>query len=275
MLQALDATTGAAMPHSGAALWLGLRTVRNLRKGLLWAWLDTRCQYRRSKIGPIWETVNVLVMTLGIAVVSSAVIGGTVPDLIGYIGLGIIVWTALTSLINEGTTAFVRNREYILTSNLSIDFYVARMSFRIFITFCHHLLLYVLAVAIGLITLNWAALLAIPGVVLLFVNGFWIITLLSLVCARYRDVQLIVINLLQLAFFVTPVFWDYRHILSERKYIVDYNVLFYFLEMVRAPLLGEVPSAQTYIVVVSVTVVGYLLAYLAYRRMRRDLAFYV
>ena len=93
------------MPHSGAALWLGLRTVRNLRKGLTWAWLDTVCQYRRSKIGPLWETINVLVMTLGIALVSSAVIGGTVTDLIGYVGLGIIVWTAITSLISEGTRA--------------------------------------------------------------------------------------------------------------------------------------------------------------------------
>src|ERR1700752_2545295 len=187
MLQALDATTGAAMPHSGAALWLGLRTLRNLRKGLVWAWLDTVCQYRRSKIGPLWETVNVLVMTLGIAVVSAAVIGGTMTGLIGYIGLGIIVWTAITSLIGEGTTVFVRSRDHILSSNLSIDFYVARLSFRVFITFCHHLLLYVIGVAIGLITLHWAALLAIPGVVLLFVNGFWTITLLSLVCARYRD----------------------------------------------------------------------------------------
>jgi ABC-type polysaccharide/polyol phosphate export permease len=275
MLQALDATTGAAMPHTGAALWLGLRTLRNLRKGLVWAWLDTVCQYRRSKIGPLWETVNVLVMTLGIAVVSSAVIGGTVTGLIGYIGLGIIVWTAITSLISEGTTVFVRNRDHILSSNLSIDFYVARLSFRIFITFCHHFLLYVIGVAIGLIALHWTALLAIPGVVLLFVNGFWTITLLSLVCARFRDVELIVRNLLQLAFFVTPVFWDYRHILAERKYIVDYNILFYFLELVRAPLLGEVPPAHTYIVVLAVTVIGYLMAYVVYRRMRRDLAFYV
>jgi ABC-type polysaccharide/polyol phosphate export permease len=275
MLQALDATTGAAMPHSGAALWLGLRTLRNLRKGLVWAWLDTVCQYRRSKIGPLWETINVLVMTLGIAVVSSAVIGGTVTDQIGYIGLGIIVWTAITSLIGEGTTAFMRNRDYILSSNLSIDFYVARMSFRIFITFCHHLLLYVVGVALGLITLHWVSLLAIPGVLLLFVNGFWAITLLALVCTRFRDVELIVRNLLQLAFFVTPIFWNYRQIVSERKFIVDYNVLFYFLDIVRAPLLGEIPSERTYLVVLSVTVIGYLLAYLVYRRMRRDLAFYV
>lgn len=275
MLQAFDATTGAAMPHSGAALWLGLRTVRNLRKGLTWAWLDTVCQYRRSKIGPLWETINVLVMTLGIAVVSSAVIGGTMGDLIGYIGLGIIVWSVITAQIGEGTTAFVRNREYILASNLSIDLYVARMSFRIFITFCHHILLYFVAVALGLITLHWVALLAIPGILLLFVNGFWVITLLAIVCARFRDVELIVRNLLQLAFFVTPVFWDYHHVLAGRRYIIDYNVLFYFLEIVRAPLLGEVPSAQTYAVVLAVTVIGYALAYLGYRGMRRYLAFFV
>lgn len=244
------------MPHSGAAVWLGLRTVRNLRKGLTWAWLDTVCQYRRSKIGPLWETINVLVMTLGIAVVSSAVIGGTMSDLIGYIGVGIIVWSAITAQIGEGTTAFVRSREFILSSNLSIDLYVARMSFRIFITFCHHILLYFVGVAVGLITLHWVALLAIPGLFLLFVNGFWAITLLAIVCARFRDVELIVRNLLQLAFFVTPVFWDYRQI-------------------VRAPLLGEVPSAQTYVVVLAVTAVGYALAYLAYRGMRRHLAFFV
>ena len=160
MLKALDATTGAAMPHSGAALWLGVRTVRNLRKGLVWAWLDTVCQYRRSKIGPLWETINVLVMTFGIAVVSSAVIGGTVTDQIGYIGLGIIVWTALTAQIGDGTSAFLRNREYILSSNLSVDFYVARMIFRIFITFCHHFLLYFIGVVFGLIALHWVALLA-------------------------------------------------------------------------------------------------------------------
>jgi ABC-type polysaccharide/polyol phosphate export permease len=135
--------------------------------------------------------------------------------------------------------------------------------------------LYFVGIAVGLISLHWTALLAIPGIVLLFVNGFWVITLLAFLCARFRDVELIIRNLLQLAFFVTPVFWDYRRVLTGRQYIIDYNVLFYFIEIVRAPLLGEVPSAKTYAVVLSVTVVGYGLAYLAYRGMRRNLAFFV
>ena len=49
---------------------------RNLYKSFLWAWLDVVCQYRRSRIGPFWETINVVVMMLGLTVVSSAIFGG-------------------------------------------------------------------------------------------------------------------------------------------------------------------------------------------------------
>jgi ABC-type polysaccharide/polyol phosphate export permease len=275
MVQVFDATTGAAMPKAGGTWWLALRTVRNLRKGLSWAWLDTVCQYRRSKIGPLWETINVLVMTLGMTVVSSAVIGGTVASLSGYVGLGIIIWSAITAFVLDGSMTFVRNREYILASNLSIDFYIGRTVFRAFITFCHHLVLYFIAAALGLVSLQWVALLAIPGILLLFASGYWMVTLFALVCARFRDVELIIRNLLQLAFFVTPVFWDYRQVPPGRAFIVDYNVLFYFVEIVRAPLLGEVPPLGHYLVVLAVTLIGFFLAYAAYRRMRRRLAFFV
>jgi len=263
------------MPQTGGALWLAVRTLRNLHKGLAWAWLDIVCQYRRSKIGPLWETINVLVMTLGMTVVSSAVIGGAVSTLIGYVGLGIITWMVISTVITDGCSTFVRNREFILGSNISVDFYVARSIFRTFITFCHHFLLYFVGLAFGIVQLHWVSLLAIPGIFLLFLNGYWVITLFAFLCARFRDVELIVRNLLQLAFFVTPVFWDYRAVPRDRLFIVDYNTLFYFLEIVRGPLLGEVPPLSHYVVVLGVTVGGFALAFLTYRRMRRRLAFFV
>ena len=275
MTQTFNQTTGVAMPQSGAASWVVVRALRNARKGLDWARLDMLCQYRRSKIGPFWETINVLVMTLGITVVSSAVIGGTMTGLIGYIGLGIITWSAITSLVNDGATTFIRNRDHILTSNLSIDFYVCRTIFRTFITFGHHILLYFAGVAFGLIPLGPAALLAVPGILLLLINGYWVVMLFAMLCTRFRDLELIIRNLLQLAFFVTPVFWNYRQVAQDRAFIVDYNVLFYFLEIIRAPLLGEVPPLRHYVVVLVVTGLGYFAAYLAYRRMRRQLAFFL
>jgi ABC-type polysaccharide/polyol phosphate export permease len=267
---ALDLASGTS-GHPG----LALRTFKNLRKCLDWAWLDIVCQYRRSKIGPLWETINVLVMTLGITAVSSAVIGGATADLIGYVGLGIITWSVISSSIIEGASTFVRNASYITGTNLSIDLYVGRTIFKTFIVFCHHFILYALALVTGFVSLSWTSPLALFGLLLLIINSYWMATFLAFVCARYRDVELIIRNLLQLAFFITPVFWDYRLIAGDRQFILDYNVFFYLIEIVRGPLLGELPPLRYYVVVVAVTLVGYGLAFLVYRQMRRQLAFYV
>jgi ABC-type polysaccharide/polyol phosphate export permease len=251
------------------------RSLVNLRTSFTWAWLDTKCQYRRSKIGPLWETINVAVMVGGLVVVSSGLFGGNMANLVGYIGLGVIIWSAISTLVLEGCGTFVRNSGHILTSTLSVDLYVGRVVSKTFITFAHHTVLYLVGVIFGLVPLTWVGLLAVPGVVLLFINGIWVATLLGLICARFRDVEQIVRNLLQLAFLVTPVFWNYQQIATNRRFIVDYNLLFHFIQIVRQPLLGEIPSTETYLFVVGTTLFGYLAAALAYYGMRRRLAFFV
>jgi ABC-type polysaccharide/polyol phosphate export permease len=258
-----------------SAATLAWRTITNLQKGANWAWLDIVCQYRRSKIGPLWETINVIVMTAGLTVVSAAIFGGDLAGVIGYIGLGLIIWTSISALINEGANTFVRSQPYILNSNISIDLYVSRTVFKTLIVFAHHGILYFIALAAMLVPLQWASLLAIPGIALIFVNGFWVVTTLAFVCGRYRDLEPIIRNLLQLAMFATPILWNHTQIPKNRMYIVDYNVLFYFIEIVRGPLLGEVPPLRYYQIVLGVTVAGYVLAYIVYRWMRPRLAFFV
>jgi ABC-type polysaccharide/polyol phosphate export permease len=267
-------TSAASIPQPWTLL-PARRVARNVLKSLAWAWLDTRSQYRRSRIGPLWETINVIVMLGGLTLVSSAVFGSSIRDIIGYIGLGIVIWTGISSLISEGSSTFVRNGSYITSSTLSIDIYVGRSVFKVMINFAHHFVLYFIGVALSLVPIGWTSLLAIPGIVLIFINGFWIVTTLGLVCARYRDVEPIVRNLLQLAFFVTPVFWNFQSIASNRRFLVDYNILFYLIELVRSPLLGQVPPLTHYLAVLAMTGIGYALAFLVYRRMRPELAFCV
>ena len=168
-----------------------------------------------------------------------------------------------------------QERELDFSSNIGIDLYVGRTVFKIAITFGHHLILYFIGVGLMIVPFGWTSLLAIPGIILLFVNGFWIVTVLAFICARFRDVELIVRNLLQLAFFVTPVFWNHQNIAGNRRFIVDYNVIFYFIEIIRAPLLGQVPPLHDYLVVAGVTIFGFVLAFAVYRHMRRQLAFFV
>jgi ABC-type polysaccharide/polyol phosphate export permease len=248
---------------------------RFLRKSYFWAWLDTICQYRRSRIGPFWETINVAVMIGGLTLVSSAVFGGSVTGHMGYIGAGIIAWSAISAIITEGPNSFIRYASLITSTNIDIEVYVGRTVFKILITFAHHLIIYAIGVIFLIVPLGWTSLLAIPGIALVFANGLWVVTVLAFICARFRDVELIVRNLLQLAFFFTPVFWDYQQVAPDRRFIVDFNVLFHFVEIIRAPLLGHVPSAQNYLVVVGITVLGSVLALLVRRRMQRELAFFV
>jgi ABC-type polysaccharide/polyol phosphate export permease len=254
---------------------LFVRTMVNLRTSFTWAWLDTKCQYRRSRIGPLWETINVVVMVCGLAVVTSGLFGGSIRDLIGYIGLGIIIWSAISTMVIEGCSTFVRNTGQILSSNISIDLYVGRTVSKAFIIFAHHLALYLVGLSLGLVPLTWVSMLAIPGVFFLFLNGTFVVTILAFICARYRDLELIIRNLLQLAFLVTPVFWNYQQIGAHRKFIVEYNIFFYFIQIVRMPLLGELPSAQIYLVVIGTTVLTFIVAALTYYRMRRRLAFFL
>ena len=251
------------------------RTLVNLRTSFVWAWLDTKCQYRRSKVGPLWETINVAVMIAAISLVSSGLFGAKVKDVVGYIGLGLIIWSAIAGFVVDGCMTFLRNAGHILGSNISVDLYVGRTLFKIFITFGHHIFLYLVGVAFGLIPLAWTALLSLPAIALLLVNGFWAIIVLAFICARFRDVEMIVRNLLQIAFLVTPVFWNYQQISPNQRFMVDYNPLFHFLQIIRSPLLGEIPSVRTYVIVMATTALGYVAAAFVYYRMRRRLAFFV
>jgi ABC-type polysaccharide/polyol phosphate export permease len=272
---ALVTSSTAGISRRHPASLVARHILLNLWKSLNWAWLDTVCQYRRSRIGPLWETINVLVMLLGLSLVSSSIFGNSMVDIIGYIGLGIIIWTAVSSLLIEGSGAFVRNAGYVANSTLSVDLYVGRAVFKTLITFGHHVILYFVGVVFALVPLTATAPLALLGIILLFVNGFWIVMVLSFICARFRDVELFVRNLVQLAFFVTPIFWNYRQISSNRQFIVEYNLLFYFIEIIRNPLLGEIPPLRHYLTVLAVTVVGFGLAYVVHRKMRAQLAFFV
>ena len=54
---------------------------------------------------------------------------------------------------------------------------------------------------------GWTGLLALPGLVLLCLNGIWVGLLLGIISARFRDVPPIVASVVRILFFVTPIIW--------------------------------------------------------------------
>lgn len=249
--------------------------VSNLTCSFSWAWMDVKCRYRRSVIGPFWETINVLVLLLGMSLISSVIFGTSPLANLPFIGLGVITWSAIAAIVNESTGCFIAHKDLIKNSTMGIDVYVGRTIFRIFITTAHHLILYFIGLIFLPFPFSVISLLSFIGWAILFINAFWLMPTLGLVCSRFRDLEMVVRNIMQLIFYATPIFWNYHSVENKYIFVLKYNPFFYFLEVVRAPLLGEVPPIYYYAILLCVTMAGYILLFILYKKMRKSLSFFV
>ena len=75
-------------------------------------------------------------------------------------------------------------------------------------------------------------------------NGIWVALLLGLINVRYRDLGQLIPNAMRLAFFVTPILWYPDSVTGIRTIFVDFNPFYYFIELLRAPLLGQAPTSS-------------------------------
>ena len=92
--------------------------------------------------------------------------------------------------------------------------------------------------------------------------------------ARFRDIMPIVNSLMQIAFFLSPVIWKPEQ-LGERAVWLPLNPFYDMLEIVRAPLLGEVPSPLVWVGALTYSAMLCGLAWLFFRRARGRVAFWV
>jgi lipopolysaccharide transport system permease protein len=122
---------------------------------------------------------------------------------------------------------------------------------------------------------NAATLLVFPGLLLFCVNAVWVVLLLGLACVRYRDIQQLVTTLLQVSMFVTPVFWQPAQLGGDLQFVVQFNPLYHFIEIVRAPLLGRIAPAETWYVVAGMAVAGWAVVFFMFSRFRRRIPYWL
>ena len=55
---------------------------------------------------------------------------------------------------------------------------------------------------------GWNTLLFIPGFILFLINVAWISLAVGVLSTRYRDIPQVIANVIQVVFFLTPIFWS-------------------------------------------------------------------
>lgn len=240
----------------------------------LMGWNDIRQRYRRSLIGPFWLTLSMAVMVGALGFLFSTIFKIELHDYLPFLTLGFLAWAFIAQCVNEGCGTFIEAEGFIKQMPLPYSTFVYRVVWRNLVILAHNCVVYVAVAAIFGLWPGAAALLVVPGLAILVLNAAWLGMLAGALCARFRDVPPIVSSLLQMVFFVTPIIWK-PELVPARTYLVDINPFHHFVELFRAPLLGQVPDTLSWLVCLGVTAVGWTATHLFFRRYRGRIAYWV
>jgi ABC-2 type transport system permease protein len=265
------------------------RAMDDLRRGWrqrpLWGhlgWQDIRQRYRRSVLGPVWISISMAVTAVALGILYAGLFGNSLDEQLPYILVGFIAWGFISGCIIDGTEVFIANVGLIHHLPAPLSVHVYRVVWRQTLFFAHNLVIYAIMLVVFPQDLHWTGLAAIPAFVLLAVNGAWVTMLFGIVSTRFRDLTPVVQSVVQLAFFLTPIVWIYEDFLNspnptiaERARLVELNPLMHFVEIIRRPMLGQDQLWRYWIVVLVITVVGWLLTMVVLRRYRARVAYWV
>jgi ABC-type polysaccharide/polyol phosphate export permease len=254
---------------------------RDLYQGIvawpIWSavgWNDIRQRYRRSVLGPLWITLSMGVLVGSLGLIYSQVFHTDIKTYLPFLCLGFVIWGFISSSATECCTAFLESEAIIKQIKLPFSVYILRVLWRNFIVFLHTIIIFIPVALIFGERPSAVMLLALPGLLLVYLNILWLGFVLVILGTRFRDVSLIVTNLLQFAFFGTPILWP-AGTLGDHPILAEANPLYHLIEIVRAPLLGEAPRGISWCVSLGSIIVGSLAAMALFRRTSRRIAYWL
>jgi lipopolysaccharide transport system permease protein len=249
----------------GIALW---------RLWLRLGWNDIVQRYSRSVLGPFWLTASMAVMVVALGVLYSQLFNQRIDDFLPFFCVGLLVWNLISSYLIEGGTLFTGSESYIKQIRLPYSMYVYRSSWAKLIIFAHNFVIYLGVLIYFQIWPGATSLLAVPGLMLVVLNGTIASLTIGIVSARFRDIPQIVASVVQILFFITPIFWKPES-LKGHAYVKDFNPFYHLLEIVRAPLLGNIPEAASYWAVLLLTLINVAIAFAFFSRFRARIAYWI
>lgn len=277
--------TDAGPPHAEQGVgeqrkftaWAVWDLVEGLRLRKMWArqsWNEVRRRYKRTMLGPMWLTASLIVFAVVLSFVWAGLWKMQISEFLPFLLSGLVPWTMISSAIGEACVAFIANEALMRSRQFPYSTLVYVVLARNVVIFGHNLLGYFIVAALCGVAFGWATLLLIPGTALAVLNVAWICVVVAIFCLRFRDFQPLIASLLQIAMFVTPIFWAASQLEGKRAVIVEANLLHHMIEVLRQPMLGKAAAPLSYLYCSAAAVAGWLFACWLFARKRHRLAYW-
>ncbi|WP_022722197.1 ABC transporter permease [Rhodopseudomonas sp. B29] len=235
---------------------------------------DILQRYRRSILGPFWLTASMGVMGVSLGTLYAELFKTSIQDFLPFLCIGLLMWNFIASFLTDGGAIFTTSESYIKQIRLPYSLYVYRATWSKLIIFAHNFVIYFGVILYFRIWPGAAGLLFIPGLMLVLLNGALATVYIGILSARFRDIPQLISSVVQIIFFITPIMWK-PELLSRRVYIADLNPFFHLVEIVRGPLLGQVPTLFNYAAVLLITAINLGLAGYVFTRFRSRISYWI
>ena len=251
--------------------------ITGLKANRIWFVLgmhDIKQRYRRSVIGPFWFTLSTAIMVGVLGALYSTLLKQDIKHYLPFLAIGLVVWQFISTIASEACTVFITSGYLIKQIKLPLTVHVCRQVWRNFVIFLHSLPVVIIALIVFGQWPNIQILYLPIGLIVLLLNAFWVTIVLGILCSRYRDILPIVGNIIQVAFFFTPVMWS-PDILKERAWVAHFNPLYHLIELIRAPVLGHEIQLISWEVSIGMLIVGFIFAQFLMSKYRNRVVYWL
>ena len=202
---------------------------------------QTASRFQRSILGPFWMACNLLVVAFALAILVSNLMHVDMSKTYPQVVAGLLAWSLAGTTIAEAQAIFLFNSGLMQSQRLPLTFYVFLHAQKAATNFLFQLIAFwAVMLLIGKFAMPHWTLIPALAVMLLIVcfQGF----IIAIPSTRFRDVAYMMSYLVQLLFYVTPVFWTTEHLSAKARRMVGLNPLTHQVELLRAPLTGHAPA---------------------------------
>ncbi len=239
------------------------------------AYQDIKLRYRRSILGPFWITLSMAITVYSMGFLYAHLFHSAMQVYYPFLVSGMLAWALVSTTLTDLTDTFITTE--VKQIKLPYTLYIHRVLSRNFIIFLHNMLV-MLPIFIFFhqtVKINGYTLLLIPGLAVIYGNSFIFGVILAMLGARYRDISQIIKSLIQVIFFITPIMWNPAILPAQDRYFVIANPFYSFIELIRAPLLGQAPTALNWIITLTLSFIGMLIGAQLFSRYRARIIYWL
>lgn len=255
-----------------------LDVILGFQEWRLWhfmAWQEIKQRYRRTVLGPFWQSMNMAVQMAIIGLLLGYLFGMNFGKFLPYVCGGFLVWGLYRNIIFEGTTALLNSKGLILQIKRPLSVYIFQIIWMNFIVFLHNIVVFFFVAFYYGIYPGLTYFILIASIPLCLISLAWVPLVLGTLSARFRDVPMIIQSILDALFWLTPVVFYLDQMGPKVALIFTYNPLTHYIALIREPLLGGVPTVVNWAIVLLVGLVGWTITLLFYSRFRQRIPYWL